>query len=254
MKAHRTVMQKLNNSMVFIFFLILTKCLFAQITPASSFERDSIAVLKGKIYDSITELSSLQNNWNLQMKQGEMDIKKLKNNEPLILKMKSLEKRIDSLLNNMKSCSSVENYVQFLDVYIQEFPNSIFLLLERAKLSEDEKAGGICKRIIYINPVISEAHLFLAGLLEKQGKYDEALLEYKRVLTIDASNDNAYKNIFELSFKLQMQNELCDFLLTLYKHDANNRELTERLVEALQKSNRQEEAKRITKKLTGEDK
>ena len=87
----------------------------------------------------------------------------------------------------------------------------------------------------------------MANIYYKQGNKAQAILSYKRVLSLNSKNKDIYKKLIEIYREENQLNKLCDEWLNIYSSQHDNKLLEEFLIVALHKANRIDEAKEIIK-------
>jgi len=168
----------------------------------------------------------------------------------------SKQKDLKKIEDNIKSCLTFleinlmpEEFMELLDEYISEFPESPYLFICKAgqleKKNDYQNAFELYKKVVHINPNLKNVHERMGQILEDQQKYSEALLAYKRMSSLDRKDNKAYSAIIRLSNKLNNLSSLGDEWFMLFKSDTENKILKERLIEVLHKSNRIDEANQV---------
>jgi len=143
-----------------------------------------------------------------------------------------------------------ESFKAMLDDYLREYPTSIVLLLAEGEWYEREgsrkHALEMYTRLLSISPTVVQAITAMARLHEQNGDLESAILDYRRLQSIDAANTAAYDGLLRLHDRLGRLDELCDEWKRLYSVRSDDKILKERLIEALHKANRREEARNLT--------
>jgi len=155
----------------------------------------------------------------------------------------------DLCLDALRRGMTAQSYKVMLDDYLREYPTSIVLLLAEGEWYEREAASqralGIYTRILNINPAVAQAVAAMARLHEQKGDLESAILDYRRLQSMDAANTVAYDGLLRLHDRLGRLDELCDEWKRLYAVRSQDKILRERLIEALHKANRREEARNL---------
>jgi tetratricopeptide (TPR) repeat protein len=153
-------------------------------------------------------------------------------------------------LDALRRGMSAQSFKAMLDDYLREYPTSIVLLLAEGEWYEregaPERALEMYTRILNINPAVVQAITAMARLHEQNGDLESAILDYRRLQSIDAANTAAYDGLLRLHSRLGRLDELCDEWKRLYAVRSDDKILKERLIEALHKANRREEARNLT--------
>jgi tetratricopeptide (TPR) repeat protein len=153
-------------------------------------------------------------------------------------------------LDALRRGMTAQSFNAMLDDYLREYPTSIVLLLAEGEWYEregaSERALEIYTRILNINPAVVQAITAMARLHEQNGDLESAILDHRRLQSIDAANTAAYDGLLRLHGRLGRLDELCDEWKRLYAVRSDDKILKERLIEALHKANRREEARNLT--------
>ncbi len=89
----------------------------------------------------------------------------------------------------------------------------------------------------------------MARIMVKKGKLNDAILAYKRALTIDNKDQSIYKNLIYLSRATETLDNLIGSLSLLEKRDPENIILLTSYAKVLKLKDRNSELKRIEEKL-----
>ena len=173
--------------------------------------------------------------------------------EPLTNEFESLKEIFDESFTFLEDQLSREEYIRFLDRELLDYPTNVLLLFVKARYYEKKNdyiaALVYCKRAIQLNSSLKDAHQLMAIIYEKQKNIDEAIRSLKRVIGLDNKNKSAYDEIIRLAQKHNKLNAICDEWLHKYSVTPNDF-LKERLLEALHKAGRMEEARTIAMKVS----
>lgn len=169
--------------------------------------------------------------------------------EKLSVEAELVRKVLKKNFGNLKRICTKERMEKNISSFLSEFPKNPLVLIQAGihfeENNELDSAAFFYEKALNINPNIVEGHLGLAGISLKKRNYSESLKSYKRVISIDQGNRDAYDNLIKISFLNGTQNELADDWLRIYKTDKSNKILRERLIELLHKSDRFEDATKI---------
>ncbi len=180
---------------------------------------------------------------------GVVSINKMQQTAPLADEISTIETILSNTLNNLKTTLSSYSFINLLDSYLKEYPQSVFLLLFRAETHEQyqeySSALTLYKKIALINPRILKVHSAMARLYEFQHNYENALLSTRKVLSLDPKNKEAYATFIRIHQKQNTLDSLCNEWLLQLKLQPDNAMLREHLIEAYHKANKLEEARKI---------
>ena len=115
------------------------------------------------------------------------------------------------------------------------------------KRQQSKKAKLYFQEAIRYTPKLREAHIGLARLFERSGKHTSAISSYERALSLDPKQPEPYDALIRLYRKQGELNTLCDRWKARYRANIDNEILKEFLIEALHKSKRYDEAKKLIK-------
>ncbi|NOX18350.1 MAG: tetratricopeptide repeat protein [Chlorobi bacterium] len=221
-------------------------------------KRDTLAFWKNEtasIEKSLMKISKYQTKYLSQLKEGER-----KFNDENILQIKKDNQEMEETQNLLKesleflsSVSKPEVFIDQIKLWRKDYPKNPRLLeylgksLERE--NDNESALAVYEDLIKLDPEVIEGHLGMARILESEGKLDEAILAYKRALTIDAEREDIYRKLLNLNRATDNLNRLIDDWLLLAKREKENIVLLSHLAEALKMENRTEELKIVKAKM-----
>ncbi|NUN08993.1 MAG: tetratricopeptide repeat protein [Ignavibacteriaceae bacterium] len=179
---------------------------------------------------------------------GNVDLLKMGNIEQLNSDIEVMEVIFDSSFAFLRTNLTDEEYLLFLGRKLDLYPADVSLIVKMAGYYESkrktEDAVLWYNKALFLNSDNIAAHRAIAGIYEKEGKYNQALMSWKRVLSIQPKNSVAYDEIIRLSVKSGYLSKLCDEWLAVYSV-SKDPVLKERLLEALHKAGRKEEARAI---------
>lgn len=142
--------------------------------------------------------------------------------------------------------SDSSDYITRMNQLIIRYKQAPLLYYYRSlfynKHGQKKKALLELEKVLTLSPKIEEAHLVSAEIHESMGNSSQAILCYKRILSLDANNDNAYNSLIRLYRNDNNLNQLCDEWLKIYPGQKENLVLKSYLIESLHKANRKEEA------------
>jgi tetratricopeptide (TPR) repeat protein len=135
---------------------------------------------------------------------------------------------------------------------LERYPQSALLLYYKGlyfeRIDDLSSALKYYDRVISRSSKVEDVHLHMAQIYYKQGNIKEAILSYKRLLSITPENRNVYKKIISLSEEENQLNKLCNEWLNVYSSNTENKLLKEYLIFALHKADRIVDAEKIIKK------
>ncbi len=156
-------------------------------------------------------------------------------------------------LENYLNVGYPEEFENQLNCWRKDFPKNTTIIeflgknFERTK--NRDKAFASYKELIRLDAEEIEGHLGMARILESEGKTNEAVLAYKRALTIDTENNEIYAKLIELNKKSGELEKLISDWLLLEKREPENVALLKNLATVLKMGNRNNEFLRVEKKL-----
>ncbi len=212
---------------------------------------DAAAMFKEALSRAIKRMSHLQEEArsSLSSEDTKLRLDQLSKYESMQNRIELNEYIIESSLDYLKENYSHRKYGDLLTGYLRLYPSSIFLHLYQAQwFNKDNKPGMVkesYKKVISLNPEVTEAHLGLAKCYENENDYDKAIKSYNRALTIEDDNITAYDSIIRIYTEQNRLDELADKWLANYRMKPENEFLRERLLEVLHKTGRTDEAKRL---------
>ncbi|MCC5908640.1 MAG: tetratricopeptide repeat protein [Balneolaceae bacterium] len=131
------------------------------------------------------------------------------------------------------------------------YPESALLLHHRGVLYYENGSLEPAKRFLMeaaeLESNQKETHLFLGHIYRESGQFDQAILSFERVLSLDPENRQAYRSLI----RIHQDNGKIEYLssrwMQRYQHQKRNEMLREFLVEALHRADRFEEARALLK-------
>jgi tetratricopeptide (TPR) repeat protein len=100
-------------------------------------------------------------------------------------------------------------------------------------------------KAVQLSPHLEEGHLALAEYHYSQGKFNNAIRSYQRVVSLNPTNAEAYDYLIDLHQHQKSLDKLCDVWMSRYRANMRNEVLKEHLIEALHKAGRYEDAQQI---------
>ena len=111
----------------------------------------------------------------------------------------------------------------------------------------DRKALGLLQQSARWNPDLVKTQRLLGNYYDQHNQTAKAIQAYSKVITLDESDGAAYGKLIDL---YQMENrldQLCDQWMLQFRTHRKNRILQQRLIEALDKAGRYQEARQVSK-------
>jgi len=223
----------------------------AQVYRSAGAKEKMVKCYRETLRKAIKELEKLQLKFKNEMagNSNKLEIEKLEEYSGVKEEINRVENILLNTLRSLKTSLTTMEYINLLENNLKEYPNSVFLLLERAEahetMNEEDQALNIYKKIMFINPALSQVHKAVAKIYERKNDLDNALLSYRRLLSLNDTSEIAYDGIIRIYEKRNQLETLCDEWQALLKTQPGNNHLRERLIEILHKLNRLEEARRL---------
>ena len=165
------------------------------------------------------------------------------------------------LRNSLESIMNLANIYQFeisLRTWSKEYPEETILKEYLGKIMEKNNRGAdalsIYEELIRSNPKEISGHMGYARVKEKEGEYDEAILAYKRALTIESKNSELYHKLISLGKIRKKTKQLCEEWLIRVKREPENKVLLTNLRALLKLEGKEEKLKKISDMIIAIDK
>lgn len=171
----------------------------------------------------------------IKKKKGKLnkeDIKKLKNYSTLIQKPRKV--LADSIELLRKIDSSNTNFKKDIAKLSSWYPHNVELRESLAGVLEKEgkytDALKVWKALAVDHPTDVRAHLGIAEIYRRMGKTKNAMLEYRRTLDLDNENDSVFKGLYNVYKESGREKELFDLLKDEYLRNKRNMVLIRYLI------------------------
>ncbi len=216
----------------------------------------SISTLYLAIGNAVHKISSLQLKaaGRIRKKGGKLnksDIEALKLYSSLIKKPKNV--LLDSINLLRKLDGNNKRFEADIRKLSQWYPHSIELKEALAGVLEKEgkldEAYTTWLKILEKNPTNANAHKHMARILYKQGKTKKAILEYRRALDLNPKDQSVYKNLIEIYKREKKEERLLQILKSKYLTQRRNVILIESIIRILNDLGKKQEAKVFKEKL-----
>lgn len=165
--------------------------------------------------------------------------------------LKEINEELQAILNYIRDDLSFDDALEILDKTVKEFDNSALINHHRGLLyyrnqKEPEVALKNFEKAVRLDANSEESHLYLGHLYKKLERFDQAILSYERVLTLNNENREAYRMLIRVSQKSGNLDQLCERWLQRYRNQRDNEVLKDFIIDALHRADRFEEAREIT--------
>ncbi|NOX65474.1 MAG: tetratricopeptide repeat protein [Chlorobi bacterium] len=216
----------------------------------SAQENEVIAITK-----SLKIISNLRSGYlkALQNSGGKLDYSKIDemktDSETMDFTQNLLNQGLENLMMLSKPIYLEENLIQWRKDYPKEPLLLEYLGKNHERAGEIDQALITYKELIKLDPQVKEGHLGMARIMVKRGRLNDAILAYKRALTIDNKDQTIYENLIYLSRATETLDNLIGSLSLLEKRDPENTVLLTNYAKVLKLKNKNDELKRIEKKL-----
>ena len=135
---------------------------------------------------------------------------------------------------------------------LEEYPDSGRLYYLTGRYYENhaqiDQAVDHLTQAVKLSSNLTGAHLMLGEIYFARRKTEKAIQSFRRVLSLDPQNTQAYNMLLEIHEQQGTLGKLCDRWLALYRANSRNSVLREYLMEALHKAGRYDEARKIISK------
>ncbi len=205
-----------------------------------------------KSLEIISNLKSIYLN-ELQNSKGKLDYSKIdkmkSDSETMDFTQELLKQGLENLLRISEPLFLEETITQWRKEYPKESLLLEYLGENYERANELDQALTAYKKLIKLDPQVKEGHLGMARIMVKKGKLNDAILAYKRALTIDNKDQSIYKNLIYLSRATETLDNLIGSFSLLEKRDPENIILLTSYAKVLKLKDRNSELKRIEEKL-----
>ena len=216
----------------------------------SAQENEVIAITK-----SLNLISNLKSGYlkELQNSMGKFDYSKMDKMKTDSETMDFTQNLLMQGLENLSKLSKPEYLEKNITQWRKDYPKNPLLLeylgktYERA--DEIDQALIIYKKLIKLDPQVKEGHLGMARIMIEKERLHDAILAYKRALTIDSEDKSIYENLIYLSRTTDTLDNLIGNWSLLEKRDPENTVLLANYAKILRLKNKNNELKRIEEKL-----
>lgn len=211
----------------------------------------AINLSKRSLENSIKKMSLLQSKISSEFEQQPAVelIKEREKYQSLDAEYEEVYSIMEKNMELLKRTAHKELYKSILDELIVFYSTAPFLLIYRAEFLEEQKdykeAINEYNKTLRISSNFTRAHIGLGRIYHTQGFLNEALIAYKRVVSLDHENIKALSEIINIHQTEGTLDNLCDEWLIAFKNQRGNKIFKEKLIEALHKANRMENAKTI---------
>ncbi len=117
------------------------------------------------------------------------------------------------------------------------------------KQKEIDKALSTYRQLIKLKPKNKGGHLGFARIMENQGKYNDAILGYKRALTIDSEDPEIYHRLISLNKHEDSIGQLTEEWLLRTKREPQNQILLTNLKAILNNTGKEKELSQVERML-----
>lgn len=216
----------------------------------SAQENEVIAITK-----SLKIISDLKSVYlkKLQNSGGKLDYSKIdrmrSDSETMDFTQNLLKQGLENLLKLNKPQFFEDNITQWRKEYPKETLLLEYLGKNYEREDEIDQALNTYKELIKLDPQVKDGHLGMARIMVKKGKLNDAILAYKRALTIDNKDQTIYENLIYLSRATETLDNLIGSWSLLEKRNPENTVLLTNYAKILRLKNKNNELKRIEKKL-----
>mgnify|MGYP000447848032 CR=1 FL=1 len=163
-----------------------------------------------------------------------------------------LNEKLTAFLYGLTTRLPLARAINIFNALIDEHPQQPFLYYQKARVlqtaGENESAFEQLRIANQLGLNTPELHLLMGATLYGMGMAQQAILSFERVLVLDKKNTIAYRQIIDISQREGQLNQLADRWLTRFRNDSSNEVLREFLIEALQKADRNEEARALVRR------
>ncbi|WP_234567708.1 hypothetical protein [Rhodohalobacter sp. 614A] len=163
--------------------------------------------------------------------------------------LKEISSELQDMFVMISDRLSFEDALEVLHTGLEEFEESTLLyhqegllFYEHEKYTEALKSFESAART---GNADEETHLYLGHVYSKSDRFNDAVLSYERVLTLDDQNEDAYRSLVRIHQKNGKLDELCGRWLQRYNHQKQNPVLREFLIDALHRANQFEEVRAL---------
>jgi len=129
------------------------------------------------------------------------------------------------------------------------YPESALLLHHKGVLyyenGDQEPAKKLLLEAAGLETKQIETHLILGHIYRDSGQFDQAVLSFERVLSLDPENRQSYRSLIRIHQENGKMEQLSSRWMQRYQHQKRNAVLREFLVEALHRADRFEEARAV---------
>lgn len=163
--------------------------------------------------------------------------------------LKEAGDEIRELLDTMHKKLAIEKSSEVLNMALSAYPESALLLHHKGVLYYDNGQPEMAKKnLIKAVELVTDQHEthFMLGLIYRElDQFDNAVLSFERVLTLDPENRQAYRSLIQIHQKNGKIDQLSNRWMQRYQHQKKNQVLREFVVEALHRADRFEEARSV---------
>jgi superkiller protein 3 len=225
--------------------------LYSKESDTNNSQKNEILAIK----KSLIITSNLKSKYRDELKRngGKLDFLKIEQMEIDSETMNINQDLLKSSLENLLAVSNHKMLEEKITEWRKAYPKNKYLLEYLGKCYEKEKknepALSTYKELIRIEPKEKEGHLGMARIMVSKGQLNNAILAYKRALTIDTKDKEIYKNLIYLSRATEKLNELQDDWKFLEKREPRNTILLTYIAKVLKIKNETVELRRVKNKL-----
>lgn len=132
---------------------------------------------------------------------------------------------------------------------LEIYPDSPLISYHMGRMAFDQ--GQYQDAVFYFDKAVNKGadspdlHFELGKTYRQKGDYVNSALSFERVLTLDDTHEEAYRELIRLSEEHEQLDDLCDRWARRYSNNRENEVLKQFLIEALHKADRFEEARKV---------
>ena len=156
---------------------------------------------------------------------------------------------VDKWYELLKERFSAERQISILDRALEEYPGSSRLLyfkgMSAFEATNYREAERLFEEAIRYGAKDVNIYLKLGVIYSQRGDHPNAILSYERALSIDNTEEEAYRKIISIAENQNSLDDIIDRWLLRYEANPENKVLKEFLITALHKADRFEEARRV---------
>lgn len=221
-------------------------------------EQDTISAQENEVLaiaKSLNLISNLKSGYleELQNSMGKFDYSKIDKIKTDSETMDFTQNLLMQALENLSNLSKPQYLEKNITQWRKDYPKNPLLLeylgktYERA--DEIDQALIIYKKLIKLDPQVKEGHLGMARIMVEKERLHDAILAYKRALTIDNEDKSIYENLIYLSRATDTLDNLIVNWSLLEKRNPENKILLLNYAKILRLKNKNKELKRIEEKI-----